>query len=260
MRLLDLSSPVDANAEWEPNPVVHDVLSPAAGAVHMAESMAANWGVDFDISVLPHGEMLSLDTLTLTTHTGTHVDAPSHYGTVTTYGRPPRHIDEMPLEWFLRPAVVLDASAEPVGALDAGWVRDELDRIGYQPQPLDIVLLRTGSDAYLGTPKYFTDFVGLTGDAVRLLLDLGVRVIGTDAFSLDAPFAHMIAEYQRTGDTGVLWPAHFVGRDTEYCQIERLYGLDRLPAATGFQLSCFPVKIVGGGAGWARAVALLDEG
>lgn len=261
MRIIDLSSPVDATG-WEPNEIAHDIMSPAEGAAHMAAEMREHGGFDFDPSVLPDGELLSLDTLTLTTHTGTHVDAPSHYGTRFSYesslGRP-RNIDEMPLEWFFSPGVRLDLTAEPVGAVGAGRLRREFDRIGHTPRSGDIVLLHTGADRLAGTPKYFTDFAGLDESATTLLLDLGVRVIGTDAFSLDAPFGHMIGEFQRGGDPGVLWPAHFAGRAREYCQIERLCNLGALPAPTGFTVCCLPVKITGGGAGWARAVALLAD-
>ena len=88
MRIVDLSSTVDASAEWEANPVEHRILSPAEGAAHMARQMRENWSIDFDVSVLPDGELLSLDTFTLTSHTGTHVDAPSHYGSSADYGVP----------------------------------------------------------------------------------------------------------------------------------------------------------------------------
>ncbi len=198
-----------------------------------------------------------MDTITLTTHTGTHVDAPSHYGSTASYGVP-RHIDQMPLDWFHRPAMVLDVRGEPTGTVGPAVLEKEFARIGCRPRPMDIVVLNTGASRYAGTPRYFTDFVGLDGPATALLLDLGVRVIGTDAFSLDAPFTHMIGEYQRTGDPGVLWPAHFLGRDREYCQIERMGGLDAVPAH-GFTLSCFPVRVAGAGAGWTRAVALIDD-
>ncbi|MFC5183702.1 cyclase family protein [Actinomadura harenae] len=261
MRMIDLSSPVDASG-WEANDIVHEVMSPAEGAAHMAAEMLAHAGVEFDPAVLPDGELLSLDTLTLTTHTGTHVDAPSHYGTradyPTAFARP-RNIDEMPLEWFFAPGVCLDLTGEPVGTVGADRLRREFDRIGHVPRPSEIVLLHTGAEAVAGTPKFFSDFVGLDGAATELLLDLGVRVIGTDAFSLDAPFQHMIGEFERTGDRGVLWPAHFAGRRREYCQIERLGNLAALPAATGFTVCCFPVKIAGAGAGWTRAVALTDR-
>ena len=44
---------------------------------------------------------------------------------------------------------------------------------------------------------------------------------------------------------------------TEYCQIEKLANLERLPRPHGFYVSCLPVKIKGGSAGWCRAVALV---
>jgi cyclase len=257
MYIIDLSSPVDASG-WEPNTITHEVMSAAEGAKHMAKRMRDNWDIEFDPSVLPDGELLSLDTLTLTTHTGTHVDAPSHYGSTAAYGIP-RHIDQVPLDWFLRPGVVLDFTGEPVGTISADRLTEALDRIGYTPRPLDIVLLHTGADRFVGSSTYFTHFTGLDGPATNLLLDLGIRVIGTDAFSLDAPFACMIEKYRETGDRGVLWPAHFAGREREYCQVERLCNLSALPAPTGFTVACLPVKISGAGAGWTRAVALLDD-
>ncbi|WP_433170034.1 cyclase family protein [Actinoallomurus sp. CA-150999] len=256
MRLIDLSSPVDASA-WEPEPVSHVVTDPAEGARHMSAEMREHFGIEFDPGVLPDGELLSIDTLTLTSHTGTHIDAPSHYGSKASYGVP-RNIDEMPLEWFHRPAMVLDLTGAGRGAVGAAYLEKELARVGREPDPLDIVLLHTGADELAGTPGFFTDFTGLDGPAVHLLLDYGVRVIGTDAFSLDAPFTDMIGRYQETGDRSVLWPAHFVGREREFCQIERLANLGSLPSV-GFTVSCFPVKIAGAGAGWTRAVALLED-
>jgi cyclase len=253
VRLIDLSSPVDSS-RYEPDPVVHEILTPREGAVHMCEEMREHFGIEFDPSELPDAEFLSLDRMTLTTHTGTHVDAPSHYGSRGA----PRNIDQMPLEWFFAPGVVLDLTDALTGAIGAATLEKELGRIGYTPRPLDIVLLRTGAQRHEGTQRYFTDFAGLDAPAVHLLLDLGVRVIGTDAFSLDAPFGDIISRYQATGDRSVLWPAHVVGRHREYCQIERLANLDALPAPYGFTVACFPVKITGAGAGWTRAVALVD--
>ncbi|WP_431683397.1 cyclase family protein [Kitasatospora sp. KL5] len=257
MRIIDLSTPIDA-AGWEPEPVEHRIMSAADGAKHMSAEMLEHFGLEFDPSVLPDGELLTIDTLTLTTHTGTHIDAPSHYGSTARYGDGrPRHVDELPLEWFHGPGVVLDIGTAEPGAVDAAHLRRELDRIGHRLAPGDIVLLRTGASRLAGTPEYFSRFTGLDGSATHFLLDQGVRVIGTDAFSLDAPFRTMIEKYRETGDRSCLWPAHFVGREREYCQIERLAHLEDLPAPTGFTVSCFPVKITGAGAGWTRAVAVL---
>ena len=259
MRIIDLSSAIDASA-YEADPVTHDVLTPAQGAAHMSEQLRERLGIDFDPSVLPDSEFLSLDRITLTSHTGTHVDAPSHYGSRTTYGSGvPRHIDEMPLEWFHSTGMVLDLKGHGTGVVGVEHLEKEFARIGRTPRPNDIVLLNTGASADVGTQRYFTDFTGLDGPATNLLLDLDVRVIGTDAFSLDAPFGDIVARYRATGDRDVLWPAHFAGRHREYCQIERLANLDRLPEPYGFTVICFPVKILGAGAGWTRAVALVDD-
>lgn len=259
MRLVDLSSPIDARG-WEAEPLTHTVLGHTEAAAHMTAEMKEHFDVDFDPGVLPDGELLSIDTLTLTSHTGTHVDAPAHYGSKASYAADgvPRTIDEMPLDWFHRPGVVLDLTGAGTGAVGPEHLEREFERIGHVPAEKEIVLLNTGSSRLAGTAAFFTDFAGLDGAAVGLLLDLGVHVIGTDAFSLDAPFTDMIRRYQESGDPDVLWPAHFLGRHREYCQIERLGNLDALPSH-GFTVSCFPVKISGGGAGWTRAVAHIED-
>ncbi|MFJ2865822.1 cyclase family protein [Kitasatospora sp. NPDC087314] len=259
MRIIDLSSPVDASG-WEPDPVNHRVMTPAEGAAHCASEMREHFGLEISPADFPGGEFLNNDFLELSTHTGTHVDAPAHYGSKAEYGDGrPRTIDELPLDWFHRPGVVLDLTHLPSGAVDAAEIDKALARIGYRPQPLDIVLLHTGADERSGTLEYFTRFAGLDESATDYLLDLGIRVIGTDAFSLDAPFTHIVEEYQRTGDQKVLWPAHMAGRRREFCQIERLAGLGSLPRPFGFTVSALPVKVKGAGAGWARAVALVED-
>jgi cyclase len=255
MRLIDLSSPVDASS-WEPDPVEHSIMTPAEGATHLVSEMEKHFQLSLDPADLPDGEFLNNDTLTLTAHVGTHVDAPAHYGSTATYGQP-KTIDQVPLEWFYHPGVVLDLTAADVGSVDAGFIADELARVGHELRPFDIVLLRTGAQQWSGTQRYFTDFTGLDGSAVHYLLDRGVKVIGTDAFSLDAPFTHIMKRYAQTRDRSLLWPAHFAGREREYCQIERLANLGELPTS-GFKVICFPVLIARAGAGWARAVAVLD--
>lgn len=259
MRIIDLSSPVDA-AGYEPDPVVHEILTPAEGARHMSEEMRTHFGLEFDPAELPDGEFLSLDRITLTTHTGTHVDAPSHYGSRAGYGSGvPRTVDQLPLDWFHRPGMVLDLTGLGPGVAGPADLERQFERVGRAPAAGEIVLLHTGAARLAGTPAFFTDFTGLAGPAVHLLLDLGVRVIGTDAFSLDAPFGHIITRYRATGDRSVLWPAHFIGRDREYCQIERLANLDTLPGPHGFDVVCFPVCVTGAGASWTRAVALVHD-
>ena len=84
-------------------------------------------------------------------------------------------------------------------------------------------------------------------------------VIGTDAWSLDRPPMFMGRDFLADHDPTHLWPAHFVGREREYCQIEKLAHLGDLPSATGFTVACFPVRIERASAGWTRAVAILES-
>lgn len=79
-----------------------------------------------------------------------------------------------------------------------------------------------------------------------------------EPYTLDRPFADMVADYRRTGDGRHIWPAHFAGLTREYCQIEKLTNLDQLPPH-GFYVSCLPVKIKAASAGWCRAIALVPE-
>jgi kynurenine formamidase len=120
-----------------------------------------------------------------------------------------------------------------------------------------IALLRTGADKYFGTSEYLYRYPGVSPQAIEFLLDKGVKVMGIDTLGFDRPYKYMMTDFLRTGDAGVLWPAHFYGRKREYAHIERLANLDKLPAC-GFKIVCFPVRIRNTGAAWARVAAILE--
>jgi kynurenine formamidase len=205
--------------------------------------------------VYSKGEGWAVEVVNAITHTGTHVDAPYHYGALSE-GKPARTIDEVPLEWCFAPGVVLDFCDKPAGEfITVDDLQSALDRIDYPLMPRDIVLLQTGADKRMDSPAYFQQ-PGLGREGVLWLVEQGVRVIGIDAYTLDRPFANMVADFKSTGDGKFIWPAHFAGITREYCQIEKLANLHRLPPH-GFWVSCLPVKIKGASAGWCRAVALV---
>ena len=95
-------------------------------------------------------------------------------------------------------------------------------------------------------------------EATLYLLERGVRVTGTDAWSWDAPFSHTAKRYAETGDAGLIWEGHRASMAIGYCHLEKLANLDQLPDA-GFKVSCFPYKIKAASAGFTRAVAIVDE-
>jgi kynurenine formamidase len=207
---------------------------------------------------LPDAEAWAVERIDLSTHNGTHMDAPWHYASTMNQGEPAATIDEVPLEWCYRPGVKLDFRHLPDGYLvRAGDVEAELERIGHSLQPLDIVVVNTAAAARYGETDYLDSGCGMGREATLYLTSRGVRVVGTDAWSWDAPFSYTARRYAETGDASIIWEGHKAGRQEGYFQIEKLTNLDLLPP-TGFQVICFPVKIHKASAGWVRAVGVLS--
>ena len=207
---------------------------------------------------LPDGAGWAVENVNLSTHNGTHLDAPRHYHPVDRNGDPMPTIEEIPLDWCLRPGVKLDFRHLADGyVVNAADVEAELARIGHDLQPLDIVLVNTAAGAAYGTDHYLDAGCGMGREATLYLTSRGVRVCGTDAWGWDAPFSHTSRRWEETHDPSIIWEGHFAGIEQPYCHMEKLHNLEALPAS-GFTVSCFPCKIRGGTAGWTRAVALID--
>jgi len=210
-------------------------------------------------SDFPDGLGLAWEKITVAGHRGTHFDAPYHFGPLSE-GKPSKTIDEVPLDFCYGNGVVLDLRHKKAGELIS---RQEIEaaakKINYEIQPRDIVLIMTGADKYWGQKIYPRIHPGVSREAILYLLNLGVKVIGIDAFGFDRAFDLMINEYQKTGNSAVLWPAHLTGRIKEYFHIERLINLDKIPQPHGFKVACFPIKIKKASMGWVRAVAMVEE-
>lgn len=208
---------------------------------------------------LPDGEAWAVEDVRLNTHNGTHLDAPWHFASTMDGGRRAIAIDEVDLNWCFQPAVKLDFRHLPDGHIvQPADVQAELDRIGHALRPLEIVVVNTRAGSAYGTADYTQAGCGMGYEATLYLLERGVRLTGTDAWSWDAPFAHTARRYAETGDAALIWEGHKAGRDIGYCHLEKLHNLEALPPH-GFFISCFPVKIRGASAGWTRAVAIFDD-
>lgn len=144
-------------------------------------------------------------------------------------------------------------------AISSGEIQKELERINYRIKPFDIVMIMTGADKLWGKKEYFDAGCGMSAEATLWLCDQGVKVMGTDAWGWDRPFWAIKEAFEKSGDKSILWEAHRVGIEREYCHIEKLANLDELPAPYGFKVCCFPVKLTGGSAGWCRVVAIVEE-
>ncbi len=208
---------------------------------------------------LPDGEAWAFEKVALSTHNGTHLDAPYHFHSTMNKGERAITVDEVPLDWCFQNGVKLDFRGFEDGyVVTAKDVEEELRRIDYELKPLDIVLVNTRAGSRYGCDDYLFSGCGMGYEATIYLLEKEVRLTGTDAWSWDAPFVHTAKKYQQTGNPSLIWEGHKAGRDIAYCHIEKLHNLEILPSS-GFTVSCFPVKIRGASAGWTRAVAILDE-
>ena len=207
----------------------------------------------------PGNKGLANEDIELDTHAGTHLDAPWHFGP-RSGEKQALTIDQVPLEWCYSDGVVLDmrhkGAAEIISKDD---VVRALKDISYTLKPCDIVLVMTGMDKYIESPKYFTAHPGMSSEATEYLVDSGIKIIGIDAWGFDRPAMSMLSDFLKTRDNTHIFPAHFVGRKKEYCHIEKLTNLESIPRPFGFKVACFPVKIERASAGWCRVVAITGE-
>lgn len=212
---------------------------------------------------LPNGEAWAVEKVQLSTHNGTHLDAPYHFHSTMDKSldgeRPSLTIDQVPLEWCFQPGVKLDFTRFPDGyVVQPADVEAELKRIDHTLSPLEIVIINTRAGSRYGFSDYVTSGCGMGYAATMYLLERGIRLTGTDAWSWDAPFVYTAQKYAQTKDASLIWEGHKAGRDIGYCHLEKLHNLEVLPY-TGFYVSCFPHKIRNGSAGWTRAVAIFDD-
>ena len=255
--IIDLSMPICDDVLTDP-PLLRPEIRYSDHSVGAEEMLPFFPGLSADD--LPERQGWAIESLTLSTHSGSHMDAPWHYHSTTDGGaRAAPTIDQAPLDLFWRPGVKLDFRHLPDGYVATSHdIRTELKRIGYKLKPYDIVLVNTAAAAAYGGPNYVDSGCGMGADATLFLTDQGVQVVGTDAWSWDAPFTYTAERFAQHRDPSVIWEGHKAGRIRPYYQMEKLHNLESLPSF-GFTVACFPVKIARASAGWVRAVALIDR-
>jgi len=173
--------------------------------------------------------------MTISIHTGTHIDAPSHF---VPDGA---SIDEIPIDRFRRPGVRLDLRdlAEPGEQITLG----HLKQAGYDPTEArdSILMLASGwSDKTWQTEQLYGTNPFLAQDAAEALADAAPSALGLD-FAVD--------------DTKP-WPNHTILLGAGVLLIENLMRLPELPR-DGFEVMAFPLKLVGENGGPTRVVAEL---
>jgi arylformamidase len=181
------------------------------------------------VSHLDRGDHATVSRLEMGAHTGTHVDAPAHFV------QGGAGVDVLDLSALVGLALV--AEARDADALTA----DVLAELAI-PLGAERLLFRTrNSDLWAQGVEFDEDFVAITEDGARWLVERGVRLVGVDYLSV-APF-------------GVSKPTHEMLLQAGVVVVE---GLNLSGVRPGmYQLVCLPLKIEGADGAPARAI-LMD--
>ncbi len=176
-------------------------------------------------------------TMTISIHTGTHIDAPSHFiadGAA---------IDKIPVDRFHRPGVRLDLTAmarpgEPI-------TLEHLESAGFDPSESrgTILMLASGwTDQAWESEQLYESNPYLAQDAAEALADASPSALGLD-FAVD---------------DAEPWPNHTILLGVGVLLIENLMRLPELPR-DGFDVIAFPLRLVRENGAPARVVAELDR-
>jgi len=220
-----------------------------------ARKLAKRYGIS--LNLLPTSDLYANDEVSCSTHAGTHLDAPLHYGPIVE-GKPARTIDRFPLEWCYGDPVPLDFSyKKPTNPVTAHELIAELDRIGYTLKPGDILLIRTGAeDHFFDDPNFSEVATGLSGEALMWLFNKGITMMGTDSFTMDISI-NVMTQKLKAGDESAYFAVHKGCVIKESSHVEKLYNLGKLPRPFGFKVAVFPIKLENCTGAWTRAVAIL---
>jgi arylformamidase len=172
------------------------------------------------------GDACNLRTISMSAHTGTHMDAPLHFVMDGT------GIDAMPLDATMGPARVLPIES------DQSITRRELQR--FEPRSGERLLFKTSNSRWWRARcrLFMKNFVAIEADAARYLADCGVRTVGVDYLSIGAYKGDGVETHQILLGAGV-WV---------------IEGLDLSAVEPGdYELVCLPLRIEGGDGAPARA-------
>jgi arylformamidase len=174
--------------------------------------------------------------ITMYSHTGTHIDAPSH---ILLRGA---HLDTYEAGYFIGKACVIDVSDRAGGEIP----RDVLIKNRQKLRDIDFVLFRTAWNQHWGTEQYFTDYPVLEVESAQWLTEnFSLRGIGIDAISLD-----------RVNCTE--FPVHNILLQAGMILIENLTNLDAVGEEI-FRFICLPLKTLNADGAPVRAIALVGD-
>lgn len=170
-------------------------------------------------------------------HTGTHVDAPSHFL------EDGESITDIPVERFVGRGLFVTVDRGPREEIQADDLAAALEKAG----PDTMLCLRTGWDTKFTDAEVYRQYPYLSLHAAKALVDVGIRMIALDTPSPDLP--------EGGRPPGFDWPVHRILMRGGVLITEQLRGLDQLEGAGEFQLSAIPIALTGSDGAPARVIA-----
>ena len=186
-----------------------------------------------------NGEPFTIGKLAMSTHTGTHIDFPSH---LLPGGKTQ---DDFLPEYFLGSAVVLDVKREGISPITVDDLRDG------GPEIIDgeIVLLYFGYGEKFGSNEYRQAHPYLTTEACEYLVSKKVRILGLDLQTPDLPASQRGENFD--------FPAHRTLLGQDCLILENLNAQLALLARQRIAFSALPLELPGADGSPVRAVASL---
>jgi arylformamidase len=179
------------------------------------------------ISSIAEGDDANVTQVSMSVHTGTHIDAPDHFlGNGDT-------VDNIPLDLLVGKAVVVEILTEDM------ITKENLKKVGV-PAGIHRILFKTSNSAYwaAGNQEFQEDFIALGEDAAKYLVSIGIEVVGVDYLSV-APYADSAPTHRVLLEAGILI----------------IEGLDLSRVTPGeYTLLCLPLKISGSDGAPARVL------
>jgi arylformamidase len=174
----------------------------------------------------------SSEVMFLSTHTGTHIDAPSHFVQNS------KTVDLLDVSRFVSHAVILKAPK------DADQKITPNDFVNCEIRANDTVVLATGWENQLESDRYMSNNPGLSTEAADYLANTRVNAVAIDGPSIDR-------------GTDNRFDSHGILLSNDIFIIENLCNLKELGTAKSFTLVVNPLKLVGASGSPVRAIGLL---
>jgi arylformamidase len=174
------------------------------------------------LSRIAEGGEVNVSEIRLSTHCGTHCDAPWHFE------EDGKRLDEIdPAVYFGQARIIEALHVDVVTAHD----------LGKEPLPQRI-LVKTRNSAMPIDQPFETNYAALSEDAARRCVDEGVRLVGVDYYS--------VAPYEQPGQ-----PTHHILLQNEVFVVEGLR-LAKFGAGV-YWFTCLPMPIAGADGAPCRA-------